>query len=557
MRRQKRNAMVRRVVAVTIGLLLFVTGISGLAQAAGNSYPAAEVIGQTDGSGNPVFNTKAINNNKGTLDGSGMEYPAGTVIDTVHHRLFIADCSNSRILVYNLDSHNNLVSHTADNVLGQPTMADSNWTASSATTMNCPNSIAYDGVHDRLFVPDAASRLLVFDLSNGVHDNMQASYVLGQANFTDAGDDVSNPFGCRAISANVICNPWGQVVYNPTTNMLFVPDWKYHRIMVFDFSQGIHNNMDAVYVLGQNSLTTTAGSQATKNGIDMTFGMALDVARQKLFVGDYGNNRVLVFNLANGIHSGMDASNVLGQSDYVTTTARLDQRSITNPYAMAYDSVNNRLYVSDDNNNRITVFDVQTIADNQPAVAVIGAPDFTTGNTNCSASAASQYNFCDNENGMAIDTTNNRLYVSDSGFNRELVYNFVNFKTAAGALPNGKFGTSYNQSLATEDNQGSVTYQITSGALPPGLNFSSTTGLISGTPAQYGTYSFEVAASDNAGDVGTFVEDPQYSITIPSPISPDTGFGTPTENPLQAALCFVLALLGLASTSFALRRLAK
>jgi hypothetical protein len=49
----------------------------------------------------------------------GFNMPYGVDIDTVSHRLFVADRYSSRIMEYDLDSSNVLVDRTADHVLGQ------------------------------------------------------------------------------------------------------------------------------------------------------------------------------------------------------------------------------------------------------------------------------------------------------------------------------------------------------------------------------------------------------------------------------------------------------
>ena len=61
----------------------------------------------------------------------------------------------------------------------------------------------------------------------------------------------------------------------------------------------------------------------------------------------------------------------------------------------------------------------------------------------------------------------------------------------------GAAGSPYTTSLAATGGTGTYTWTITSGALPPGLNWSN--GTISGTPtaaAVAGTYSFTAQAAD-------------------------------------------------------------
>jgi hypothetical protein len=80
-------------------------------------YEASNVLGQFDGSNNPEY----------TTDTSGttvkrFSNPSDLALDLVHHRLFVADASNNRVLEFNLDSSNTLIDNSADHVLGQSTM---------------------------------------------------------------------------------------------------------------------------------------------------------------------------------------------------------------------------------------------------------------------------------------------------------------------------------------------------------------------------------------------------------------------------------------------------
>lgn len=67
------------------------------------------------------------------------------------------------------------------------------------------------------------------------------------------------------------------------------------------------------------------------------------------------------------------------------------------------------------------------------------------------------------------------------------------------SLPAATVGVPYSHQLTGLGGSGSNFYQLTSGALPPGLTLSST-GLISGVPTVAGTPTFEISMSDQAVD---------------------------------------------------------
>ena len=68
-------------------------------------------------------------------------------------------------------------------------------------------------------------------------------------------------------------------------------------------------------------------------------------------------------------------------------------------------------------------------------------------------------------------------------------------------LPAAVQGSLYSQTVTATGGTGPYTYAIIAGALPPGLTFNTTTGLISGTPTGTGTFSVTIQAQDSVGDI--------------------------------------------------------
>jgi len=77
-------------------------------------------------------------------------------------------------------------------------------------------------------------------------------------------------------------------------------------------------------------------------------------------------------------------------------------------------------------------------------------------------------------------------------------------------VPNGTVGTAYNQALAATNATGAVSWAVTVGTLPAGLNLGAGTGIISGTPTASGTATFTVQATDSLAQTGTRA----YSVTV-------------------------------------------
>ncbi len=64
------------------------------------------------------------------------------------------------------------------------------------------------------------------------------------------------------------------------------------------------------------------------------------------------------------------------------------------------------------------------------------------------------------------------------------------------SLDSGRQYLTYNDSIIVRGGSGSNKFQIISGALPAGLSLDTLSGIISGTPSNYGDFNFQVRASD-------------------------------------------------------------
>ena len=109
-------------------------------------------------------------------------------------------------------------------------------------------------------------------------------------------------------------------------------------------------------------------------------GIALDAGGHRLFVADEDDNRVLVFDLSatndlTGVNS--NAAIVIGQPDFVTTSALTSQNGLSAPTSVAFDANTDMLYVADHANNRVVVFDAGTLASGMNASCVLGQSSFT------------------------------------------------------------------------------------------------------------------------------------------------------------------------------------
>jgi len=94
-----------------------------------------------------------------------------------------------------------------------------------------------------------------------------------------------------------------------------------------------------------------------------------------------------------------------------------------------------------------------------------------------------------------------------------LVVTGAGFRISNLTLPNAQINQAYSQMITSSGGTGATTYNLQSGALPMGFTLSSA-GLISGTTATAGTFTFTLRAADSASGSTTAI----YSLTVTSPI---------------------------------------
>src|SRR6185437_11351083 len=71
------------------------------------------------------------------------------------------------------------------------------------------------------------------------------------------------------------------------------------------------------------------------------------------------------------------------------------------------------------------------------------------------------------------------------------------------ALASGQVGTAYDQTLQATAGTPPYTWSLASGSLPPGLSLNASTGDITGTPMQPGSYTFTAQAADSSNGLLT------------------------------------------------------
>jgi DNA-binding beta-propeller fold protein YncE len=375
---------------------------------------AVNLIGQPDGNSASWAQSYTLGIGGNVPNGLGHNWPAGLALDEANNRLFVADKASARILVYGLDADHTPTDLIPENVLGQPDFHTTTAVA-TATGLRAPMALAYDSGNSRLFAADSTNnRVLVYDVA-AITDGEAAVNVLGQSNFTSAG---------AATTQGGLSYTFG-VDYEATTQQLCVAERNNNRVLIYDLSSGITDGMNASYVLGQSNFTSS-GTALTQSGMNQPHYCQFDSANKRLYVSDRANHRVLVFDYTGGFSNGMNASYVLGQPDFTTNSISADAAHLSSPLGIAVDGSHDRLFVTATGQDRVLVFDTAAGLSNGPdAVNVIGQPDFTsTASTTSRSSMQTPYM-------LSLDSSGDRVYVSDHNSGSRVLY----FDTSVNPTP--------------------------------------------------------------------------------------------------------------------------
>jgi len=293
----------------------------------------------------------------------------------------------------------------ASTVVGEPNFVSSTNEATPNHLFR-PFRITFDSSGDLWVADENNNRVLEF--KPPFYDGMDASVVIGQANFTSmsigtAQDRLNEPVGLAFDSSG---NLW-------------VTDSINDRVLEFKppFSDGMNASLELGQPAGLDEFTSSVSSSGP-TGFNFPVDATFD-AHGDLWVTDRENNRVLEFKPP--FSDGMDASSVIGQDNLTSVPPYViaSPSGLFGPNGIAFDPQGN-LWVADENFNRILEFPASSLGANGPsAVMEIGQPagpsEFqSTGvATNASGLAAPL--------GIAFSPSGD-LWVSDRANNRVLEF---------------------------------------------------------------------------------------------------------------------------------------
>lgn len=460
---------------------------------------ANDLLGQTDNNGEPVWTASRDNNIQ--AGAGGLNGPYGLSLDYIHHRLFVCDGVNNRVLVFNLDSNDNLEDNAADYVLGQPDFY-SVYATTTQDGLDSPSYVFYHSASNTLYVSDTDNnRVMIYDVAS-ITNGENAINVIGRESFTDKSAWVA---GNNDDSFYTV----GGMAVNYGSSTLFVVDRSASRVLVFDIST-ITDGEAATHVLGQTDFTGQ-GSATSQSRLKFPWDVYFNSASNTLYVADTGNHRVMVFDVGT-ITDGEQAVSVLGQTTFAGGSSSLSQSRLYAPYALFYEDIQKLLFVSDSSNHRVMVFDAASSSIGENAVNVLGQTDFITAATTIGQNALfTPY-------GLAYSATGTILYVADNYWHRIVAYKFVNISTVSLAV--AETNNAYSATVSTAGEYGTLSFEITAGALPTGLSLATATGIISGTPSATGDFTFTIKATETETTGGIYYDTVEYTISVTEGVAP-------------------------------------
>ncbi|MCF6323318.1 MAG: hypothetical protein L3J89_03180 [Gammaproteobacteria bacterium] len=214
------------------------------------------------------------------------------------------------------------------------------------------------------------ARIHIFN-SLPIDNTAVADVIVGQPDFTTGG---ANSFGVSAASLHFLN---GAAVC--PTGELIVADRLNHRVLIFN-QVPQENGASADVVIGQTDFISNLANQgggAASNTINSPQGVSCRDG--KIYVSDSDNHRILIFNTIPIINN-VSADIVIGQANFINTAAACSSSGVNRPHQLTFHD--NKMYLSDQSNHRVLIYDPIPVTNNPAASAVIGQVDFTSCLTN-------------------------------------------------------------------------------------------------------------------------------------------------------------------------------
>ncbi len=308
-------------------------------------------IGANGAAADLVFGQADLNSNvaPGQASASTLNRPWGAAVH--NGDLWVVDRADGRILRYPHAWMSDVSNGSAANlVLGAPDLGTVN-PGKSQTQLLQPRGMCFDALGNLWVADGNNNRVLEFANADSKSNGAPADKVLGQSNFSKS-DTLAPP------TSSSMFIPYG-VCFDGST--LWVADGENNRVLRFANAGSKANGGAADGVLGQPNFTSSANPNPTAATLNIPTAVAAD-GTGALYLCDYQNHRVLIYQNASSKANGGNADFVLGQTGFTTNSRGTDEFTMVYPNGIGIDVALGKLLVCDEGNYRV----LQYSASNHP-----------------------------------------------------------------------------------------------------------------------------------------------------------------------------------------------
>lgn len=282
---------------------------------------------------------------------------------------------------------------------------------------------------------DSISDKNVNDVTQTTSSTYMPCVVVGQNSFNSA----NSPQFVKGINSVM------GLVATPDNSKFIVSETNRDRVLIYEGADPTVNGVPSIILGGYDKNATGAGG-VTQRSFNRNRGVDTDGTR--LVVADTNNNRVLIWNTF-PTQDYQLADLVLGQANFTTSTANAGGNCPTMSAPQKAIIVGNRLFVSDNANNRVLVWNTWPTTPGQVADFILGQPNPTSSTANNGGISAATMS---GPQGIISDGT--RLFVADYTNNRVLVWSDITTLSTGQAAsyvlgqPNSTSNTANNGGLS-------------------------------------------------------------------------------------------------------------
>lgn len=359
------------------------------------------------------------------------------------------------------------------------TQGYANGNSGANSTFHAPFGLVVDHTNTYAYICDTYNQMIRrVTISTGATITLAGS--------PTAGSGTTN----GTTGSTTLFNSPRNIAIDPSNTYIYVADGDNSLIRQVTIATGATTTLAGV---GQGSANGTTGATSSFN---IPYAVAVDPTNTYVYVADFGNNLIRRVTIATGLTITVAGSSTNSQG---SSNGAGSNASFHNPIGIVIDPTNTFLYVADANNNLIRKITIATGV----VSTLAGSPSNASGSVNGTSGSTSSFNY---PSGVFIDPTNTYVYVGDAVNNMVRIVSIATgaVSTLVGATTSGRSngtGTAarfsrpaglgmdasgnlfladqYNDLLRTVQLFG---YSAISPALPAGLSFDPTTGIISGTP---------------------------------------------------------------------------